>query len=81
MSIGIQPGEGDDGIYNIGTVERAGGARPRERADRLHLREACARGCRTASIQSTPMAESVYAGVGFRDLGRIIEYASRVALP
>ena len=32
------------------------------------------RGCRTASVQSTEMAERVYAAVGFRDLGRILEY-------
>jgi hypothetical protein len=36
--------------------------------------DARARGCRTASLQSTPMAERVYAAVGFRDLGRILEY-------
>lgn len=36
--------------------------------------EAYARACRTASLQSTPMAERVYASVGFRDLGRILEY-------
>ena len=28
----------------------------------------------TASLQSTAMAERVYAVVGFRDLGRILEY-------
>jgi len=32
------------------------------------------RGCQTASLQSTPMAERVYAAAGFRDLGRIFEY-------
>ena len=43
-------------------------------ADRLHLHDARARGCRTASLQSTAMAERLYAAVGFRDLGRILEY-------
>jgi len=38
------------------------------------LLAAAARGCRTATIQSTPMAERVYAAVGFRDLGRFLEY-------
>ena len=33
-----------------------------------------ARGCVTATLQSTPMAERVYAAVGFRDLGRILEF-------
>ena len=41
--------------------------------------DARARGCRTASLQSTPMAERVYAAVGFRDLGRILEYIPRGA--
>lgn len=36
-----------------------------------------ARGCQTASLQSTEMAERVYAPVGFRDLGRILEYVPR----
>jgi hypothetical protein len=48
----------------------AGPIRPRSRL----LRDAVDRGCTTASLQSTPMAEGVYAAVGFRDLGRFIEY-------
>jgi ribosomal protein S18 acetylase RimI-like enzyme len=66
--------EGDCGIYNTGTLERA---RRRGLATGLtarHLHDALARGCRTASVQSTTIAERVYAGVGFRDLGRILEY-------
>jgi predicted GNAT family acetyltransferase len=39
----------------------------------IHLHDALARGCRTASPQSTAMAERVYASVGFRDLGQILE--------
>jgi predicted GNAT family acetyltransferase len=27
------------------------------------------------SLQSTPIAEHVYASIGFRDLGRIVEYS------
>jgi predicted GNAT family acetyltransferase len=67
--------EGDCGVYDVATLERA---RKRGLATALiaiHLRDAIARGCRTATVQSTPMAERVYAGVGFRDLGRILEYA------
>jgi GNAT superfamily N-acetyltransferase len=66
--------DGDCGIYNVGTLERA-----RRRGlgtavtTRLAL-EAADRGCQTASLQSTEMAERVYATVGFRDLGRILEY-------
>jgi hypothetical protein len=44
------------------------------RADRRPVYDARARACRTASLQSTRMAERVYAAVGFRDLGRILEY-------
>jgi GNAT superfamily N-acetyltransferase len=64
----------DCGIYNVGTVEKA-----RKRGLGTALTAAQAydardRGCRTASVQSTEMAERVYAAVGFRDLGRIFEY-------
>ena len=38
------------------------------------LHDAQARGCRTASLQSTPEAERLYSRAGFRDLGRILEY-------
>jgi hypothetical protein len=66
---------GDDcGIYNVGTVEKA---RRRGLATALtaaQLYDARARGCWTASLQSTQMAERVYAAAGFRDLGRILEY-------
>src|SRR5262249_25380693 len=67
--------DGDCGIFNMGTLERA---RRRGIAGALtahHLCEARARGCRTATLQATPMAEGVYAAFGFRDLGRFVEYA------
>ena len=67
--------DGDCGIYNVGTLEHARRRGPRHRADRAPRRTTrAARGCRTASLQSTEMAERVYAAVGFRDLGRILEY-------
>jgi predicted GNAT family acetyltransferase len=68
----------DCGIYNVGTVDwaRRRGLGAAVTAGQLYA--ALARGCRTASLQSTPMAERVYAAVGFRDLGRIIEYAPPV---
>jgi GNAT superfamily N-acetyltransferase len=65
---------GDCGIYNVETLE---GARRRglgTALTALHVYDALARGCRTATLQSTQMAEGVYAAVGFRDLGRILEY-------
>jgi GNAT superfamily N-acetyltransferase len=66
--------DGDRGIFNVSTVERA---RRRGLGTALTARllhEAAVRGSRTASLQSTEMAERVYAAVGFRDLGRFLEY-------
>ena len=66
---------GDDcGIYNVGTVEQARRRGLGTALTAAPLHDARDRGCRTASLQSTPMAERVYAAVGFRDLGRILEY-------
>jgi GNAT superfamily N-acetyltransferase len=69
---------GDDtGIFNVSTVERA---RRRGLGTALTARlahDALARGRTTATLQSTPMAERVYAAVGFRDLGRILELRPR----
>ena len=67
--------EGDCGIYNVTTQEHARRRGLGTALTALHAHEALARGCRTASLQSTEMAERVYAAVGFRDLGRILEYA------
>jgi GNAT superfamily N-acetyltransferase len=66
--------DGDCGIYMVGTVEAA---RRRGVATALSAHAVLAareRGCRTAGLQATQMAERVYAGVGFRDLGRWLEY-------
>lgn len=66
--------DGDCGIYNMSTVEPA---RRRGLATALVTRlvcEAAGRGCSTASLQATSVAERVYAAVGFRDLGRFFEY-------
>jgi hypothetical protein len=40
----------------------------------LHLYQARERGCTTASVQATEMAEGIYAAIRFRDLGRFVEY-------
>jgi ribosomal protein S18 acetylase RimI-like enzyme len=66
--------DGDCGIYMVGTVPAA---RRRGLATALSAHAVVAareRGCTTASMQSTAMAEGVYAGIGFRDLGRFDEY-------
>lgn len=64
----------DCGIYMVGTLEAA---RRRGVATALSTHAVAAargRGCLTASLQATEMAERVYAAVGFRDLGRWLEY-------
>lgn len=66
--------DGDCGIYNTGTLERARRRGLATALTALHVHDARARGCQTASVQSTEIAERVYAAVGFRDLGRILEY-------
>lgn len=65
---------GDCGIYNVGTLEHARRRGLGTAVTALLAHDAAARGCHTASLQSTEMAERVYAAVGFRDLGRILEY-------
>lgn len=65
---------GDCGIYNVATLEHARRRGLGTALTAIHLHDALARGCRTASVQSTAIAEGVYASVGFRDLGRILEY-------
>lgn len=76
MALGFDgTGDGDYGIYNVSTLEHA---RRRGLATALTARllhDAAARGYRTATLQSTEMAERVYAAVGFRDLGRILEFS------
>lgn len=64
----------DCGIYNVGTLEHARRRGLATAITTVQLHDALARGCRTASVQSTKIAEGVYASVGFRDLGRILEY-------
>jgi ribosomal protein S18 acetylase RimI-like enzyme len=67
--------DGDCGVYNVGTKERARRRGVGTAVTAALLHDARNRGCETASLQSTPMAEGVYAAAGFRDLGRILEYA------
>jgi ribosomal protein S18 acetylase RimI-like enzyme len=66
--------DGDRGIYNLSTAEHA-----RRRGIGRALTERLLRGATgmTASLQSTEMAERLYAAIGFRDLGRYFEYVPR----
>jgi ribosomal protein S18 acetylase RimI-like enzyme len=70
---------GDCGIFNVGTLPYARRRGLGTALTALQLRDAAARGCSTASLQSTAMAERVYAAVGFRDLGRFLEYVPAAA--
>jgi GNAT superfamily N-acetyltransferase len=67
--------DGDCGIYDVATLEQARNRGLATALTALQLHDAITRGCRTASVQSTPMGERVYLAVGFRDLGRIVEYS------
>ena len=66
--------DGDCGVFNVTTLEHARRRGLGTALTAIQLHDALGRGCQTASLQSTPMAERVYAAVGFRDLGRILEY-------
>jgi len=72
--------DGDCGLYNVGTLEHARRHGLGTALTLAHLYDALDRGCVTASLQSTPMAERVYATAGFRDLGRFLEYAPPAAV-
>ena len=66
--------DGDCGVFNMTTLEAARRRVIGTALTARHIHDAVERGCSTASLQSTPMAERVYAAVGFRDLGRFLEY-------
>jgi ribosomal protein S18 acetylase RimI-like enzyme len=66
--------DGDCSVTNVGTVTWARRRGLGTAITVLALHRARERGCVTASLQSTPMAEGVYSAIGFRDLGRYLEY-------
>ncbi|WP_284254955.1 GNAT family N-acetyltransferase [Pseudolysinimonas kribbensis] len=67
--------DGDCGIFNVGTTEAVRRRGLGAMVTRALLDDAVARGCGTASLQSTPEAERLYARLGFRALGRIREFS------
>jgi ribosomal protein S18 acetylase RimI-like enzyme len=68
--------DGDCGIFNLGTVPEARRRGIGSALTALQLHAARERGCTTASLQATPIAEGVYAALGFLDLGRHLEYTA-----
>jgi GNAT superfamily N-acetyltransferase len=66
--------EGDCGVFNVFTRSAARRRGIGSALSAHHLFDAAERGCSTASLQATPIAERVYAQLGFRDLGRFLEY-------
>ncbi len=66
--------DGDCGIYNLETLAPARRRGIGAALTALQLHDAHERGCTTASLQSTEMAEALYASLGFLDLGRYLEY-------
>ncbi|HEX6665792.1 MAG TPA: GNAT family N-acetyltransferase [Solirubrobacterales bacterium] len=69
--------DGDCGIYMVGTATAARRHGLATALSALAVTDAIERGCTTASLQSTKMAEGIYTRVGFRDLGRFDEYVPR----
>lgn len=65
---------GDCVVGNVATAEHARGQGLATAITARLVADAQARGCSTASLQATEMAERVYAAVGFRDLGRFLEF-------
>jgi GNAT superfamily N-acetyltransferase len=66
--------DGDCGVFNMSTLEAARRGGLGTALTARHVHDAAARGCSTASLQSTEMAERLYAAVGFRNVGRFLEY-------
>ncbi len=66
--------DGDCGVFNMSTLETVRRRGLGTALTARHVHDAAERGCSTASLQSTAMAERVYAAVGFHDLGRILEF-------
>jgi len=63
--------EGDCGIYLVATEPRARGRGLAADLVTVALSEARAEGCKTGSLQSTPMGKPIYTKLGFRDFGAI----------
>lgn len=70
--------DGDCGVFNVSTLEHFRRRGIAAAVTARLLDDARAAGCTTASLQSTPAAEGVYARLGFRNLGRYLELAPTI---
>lgn len=66
--------DADCGIFNVGTLPSARRRGLGSSVTRRLVTDARRDRCTTATLQATEMAEGVYASLGFRDLGRILEH-------
>ncbi len=66
--------DGDCGIFNVSTFEKARRRGLGAAMTLRLLRDGAGRGCTTASLQPTEIAERVYAAAGFPDLARLVEH-------
>jgi ribosomal protein S18 acetylase RimI-like enzyme len=73
--------QGDSGIYNVGTVEQFRRRGLGTAVTAVLLYDARDRGCTTATLQATPIAERIYARLGFDDAGQILEYSPGQRFP
>jgi ribosomal protein S18 acetylase RimI-like enzyme len=71
--------DGDCGIFNVATLEAARGRGLASSVVASLLGRAAARGCTTATLQSTELARGVYSRQGFQEVGRILEHGPPVA--
>lgn len=65
--------EGDCGVFNVATLPFARRRGLGAAITAAALSDARAAGCCTATLHATPMAEAMYAQLGFMDLGRVLE--------
>jgi GNAT superfamily N-acetyltransferase len=60
---------GDCGISAVATLPEARGHGIATRLMAVALRESQQRGCKTTSLQASPLGSEVYASLGYRNLG------------
>jgi ribosomal protein S18 acetylase RimI-like enzyme len=71
--------DGDCGVYTVATLPEARRNRLAGRLMHRALLDARERGCRTSTLQSSPGGVSVYARLGYEDLGALELWEHRVS--